>query len=69
MSGRGFEHKQEFLDLEAYFPFDPLILKKSKRIVEHNYIQWESFDDDEEEEEEDEEDGDDEEEDEDEEDD
>ncbi|GMG39837.1 unnamed protein product [Ambrosiozyma monospora] len=58
-SGRGFEHKQEFLDLEAYFPFDPLILKKSKRIVELNYIQWESFDDDEEEEEEEDEDDDD----------
>lgn len=39
-----FESKQEFLDLEAYFPFDPLMLKKSKQVVECNYIEWQSVD-------------------------
>jgi len=40
-----FERKQEFLDLEAYFPFDPLMLKDSKRIIHKNYIDWQDFDD------------------------
>ena len=40
-----FERKQEFLDLEAYFPFDPLMLKDSKKIIHQNYIDWQDFDD------------------------
>ncbi|VEU23416.1 DEKNAAC104653 [Brettanomyces naardenensis] len=40
-----FESKQEFLDLEAYFPFDPLMLTHSKKIVNTNYIEWQSLDD------------------------
>lgn len=35
-----FFSKQEFLDLVAYFPFDPLILKKCLKIVKENYIEW-----------------------------
>ena len=35
-----FKQKQEFLDLEAYFPFDPLVLPISKSIVAPNYIEW-----------------------------
>lgn len=35
-----FRQKQEFLDLEAYFPFDPLVLPRSKTIVEQKYIEW-----------------------------
>ncbi|ODV83337.1 hypothetical protein CANARDRAFT_187929, partial [[Candida] arabinofermentans NRRL YB-2248] len=45
-NGGKFESKQEFLDLEAYFPFDPLMLKKSKKVVNENYIEWKSIDDD-----------------------
>ncbi|KAG7880059.1 hypothetical protein KL937_002943 [Ogataea polymorpha] len=44
-AGSVFESKQEFLDLEAYFPFDPLILKRSKELVEEHYVEWESIDD------------------------
>ncbi|KAG2736339.1 hypothetical protein G9P44_000429 [Scheffersomyces stipitis] len=35
-----FKQKQEFLDLEAYFPFDPLVLPSSKKIVSKNYVEW-----------------------------
>lgn len=35
-----FRHKQEFLDLEAYFPFDPLVLPASKKIISQNYVEW-----------------------------
>ena len=35
-----FKQKQEFLDLEAYFPFDPLVLPLSKRIVRVNFVEW-----------------------------
>lgn len=35
-----FNQKQEFLDLEAYFPFDPLVLPNSKKIINPNYIEW-----------------------------
>ncbi|KAH3668575.1 hypothetical protein OGAPHI_002329 [Ogataea philodendri] len=44
-SGAAFESKQEFLDLEAYFPFDPLILKRCKELIEEQYVEWESIDD------------------------
>lgn len=35
-----FRHKQEFLDLEAYFPFDPLVLPASKKLITKNYVEW-----------------------------
>lgn len=35
-----FRHKQEFLDFEAYFPFDPLVLPTCKKIISKNYIEW-----------------------------
>lgn len=35
-----FRHKQEFLDLEAYFPFDPVVLPVSKKIIDKNYVEW-----------------------------
>lgn len=35
-----FRHKQEFLDLEAYFPFDPMVLPQCKKLVKENYIEW-----------------------------
>ncbi|KAK6454625.1 RNA polymerase I-specific transcription initiation factor RRN3 [Scheffersomyces xylosifermentans] len=35
-----FKSKQEFLDLEAYFPFDPLVLPFCKKIVSKNYVEW-----------------------------
>ncbi|CAI5756773.1 unnamed protein product [Candida verbasci] len=35
-----FKQKQEFLDLEAYFPFDPLVLPNSKKIISDNYVEW-----------------------------
>lgn len=35
-----FRHKQEFLDLEAYFPFDPMVLPVCKKIIKENYIEW-----------------------------
>ncbi|KAK6204452.1 RNA polymerase I-specific transcription initiation factor RRN3 [Scheffersomyces amazonensis] len=37
-----FRQKQEFLDLEAYFPFDPLVLPSSKKIVSKWYVDWSS---------------------------
>ncbi|KAI5951992.1 RRN3 [Candida jiufengensis] len=35
-----FKQKQEFLDLEAYFPFDPLVLPNTKKAVSKNYVEW-----------------------------
>ncbi|WEJ95844.1 DNA independent RNA polymerase I transcription factor [Yamadazyma tenuis] len=35
-----FKQKQEFLDLEGYFPFDPLVLPLSKKLITSNYIEW-----------------------------
>lgn len=35
-----FKQKQEFLDLEAYFPFDPLVLPLSKQVISKNYVEW-----------------------------
>ncbi|RLV93675.1 RNA polymerase I-specific transcription initiation factor RRN3 [Spathaspora sp. JA1] len=35
-----FKQKQEFLDLEAYFPFDPMVLPMSKKIINKNYVEW-----------------------------
>lgn len=35
-----FKQKQEFLDLEAYFPFDPLVLPTCKVLIGENYIEW-----------------------------
>lgn len=35
-----FKQKQEFLDLEAYFPFDPLVLPMCKKLVGQNYVEW-----------------------------
>ena len=35
-----FKQKQEFLDLEAYFPFDPLVLPSCKQIVAKNFVEW-----------------------------
>lgn len=35
-----FKQKQEFLDLEAYFPFDPIVLPTSKKIISQNYVEW-----------------------------
>ncbi|CCE82184.1 Piso0_001896 [Millerozyma farinosa CBS 7064] len=43
-STTNFRQKQEFLDLEAYFPFDPLVLPQCKEIVGRNYIEWSSVD-------------------------
>lgn len=40
-----FKQKQEFLDLEAYFPFDPLVLPSCKKIVAKNYVEWHNGDD------------------------
>lgn len=35
-----FKLKQEFLDLEAYFPFDPIVLPNSKVLIGPNYVEW-----------------------------
>lgn len=35
-----FRHKQEFLDLEAYFPYDPLVLPISKKFISNAYVEW-----------------------------
>lgn len=35
-----FKQKQEFLDLEAYFPFDPLVLPMCKKLIGENYVEW-----------------------------
>lgn len=32
--------KQQFVDLEGYFPFDPLFLKDAKKHLEGLYIEW-----------------------------
>lgn len=48
---------QEFLDRIAFFPFDPLLLKKSRQIVETSYVQWDGGDDEDDENESDLEDG------------
>lgn len=40
LSVGNFRQKQEFLDLEAYFPFDPLVLPQSKSIIGLQYIEW-----------------------------
>ncbi|KAH3679684.1 hypothetical protein WICMUC_000781 [Wickerhamomyces mucosus] len=32
--------KQQFIDLEGYFPFDPLFLKTSKKFLQNYYIEW-----------------------------
>ncbi|ODV61958.1 rDNA-binding RNA polymerase I transcriptional factor [Ascoidea rubescens DSM 1968] len=38
-----FYSKQEFLDLVAYFPFDPIPLKESKKMIQDEYIEWEQI--------------------------
>ncbi len=38
--GHIFTKKHEFIDLEAYFPFDPLVLKKTKLIIKDVYLEW-----------------------------
>lgn len=35
-----FHLKQEFLDLEAYFPYDPLVLPISKSLISTSYVEW-----------------------------
>ncbi|KAM9924801.1 hypothetical protein OXX59_004295 [Metschnikowia pulcherrima] len=35
-----FRHKQEFLDLEAYFPYDPMVLPNCKKLISVNYVEW-----------------------------
>lgn len=35
-----FKLKQEFLDLEAYFPFDPIVLPNCKEIIAPVYVEW-----------------------------
>lgn len=35
-----FLRKQEFLDLEAYFPFDPLVLPELKEVINKWYVEW-----------------------------
>lgn len=35
--------KQQFVDLEGYFPFDPLFLKNSKKFLKSYYIEWSSI--------------------------
>ncbi|CAM9012675.1 unnamed protein product [Wickerhamomyces anomalus] len=35
--------KQQFVDLEGYFPFDPLFLKNSKKFLKDYYIEWSSI--------------------------
>lgn len=32
--------KQQFVDLEGYFPFDPLFLKSSKKFIKQYYVEW-----------------------------
>lgn len=39
---------QELLDLEAWFPFDPLLLPRCKSRVKHLYVEWEEEDGDDE---------------------
>lgn len=35
-----FKQKQEFLDLQGYFPFDPLVLPSTKSKINKKYIEW-----------------------------
>jgi RNA polymerase I-specific transcription initiation factor RRN3 len=35
--------KQQFVDLEGYFPFDPLFLKNAKKYLDGLYIEWSSI--------------------------
>lgn len=32
--------RQQFIDLQSYFPFDPLFLKQYKSMMKENYIEW-----------------------------
>ncbi|KAL6942874.1 hypothetical protein ACO0RG_001838 [Hanseniaspora osmophila] len=32
--------RQQFIDLQSYFPYDPLFLKKYKRLMHDFYIEW-----------------------------
>ncbi|CAB4257134.1 similar to Saccharomyces cerevisiae YKL125W RRN3 Protein required for transcription of rDNA by RNA polymerase I [Maudiozyma barnettii] len=32
--------RQQFIDLQSYFPFDPLFLKNYKKMVQEYYIEW-----------------------------
>lgn len=32
--------RQQFIDLQSYFPYDPLILERSKEIMKEYYIEW-----------------------------
>ncbi|GMM27349.1 rDNA-binding RNA polymerase I transcriptional factor [Martiniozyma asiatica (nom. inval.)] len=32
---------QELLDLESWFPFDPVLLKKTRQIIVDRYVEWE----------------------------
>lgn len=34
--------RQQFIDLQSYFPFDPLFLKNYKHMVQEYYIEWSS---------------------------
>ncbi|KAK9322160.1 RNA polymerase I-specific transcription initiation factor RRN3-domain-containing protein [Lipomyces orientalis] len=36
----GVFQKMGMKQLEGYFPFDPLVLKKTRRLVEENYVTW-----------------------------
>ncbi|ANZ77370.1 BA75_04554T0 [Komagataella pastoris] len=36
--------KQEFSDLAAYFPFDPLFLRRTAKFISPNYIEWDNHD-------------------------
>lgn len=35
-----FFSKQQFVDLVAYFPFDPLLLRHCSKVIQPNYIEW-----------------------------
>lgn len=44
----GLNHQQiNINDLNGYFPFDPLMLKKSKKIIKENYLDWSDVQEDE----------------------
>jgi len=32
--------RQQFIDLQSYFPYDPLFLKKYKKVMQEFYIEW-----------------------------
>jgi RNA polymerase I-specific transcription initiation factor RRN3 len=36
--------KQQFIDLEGYFPFDPLFLKQTKSLLKEFYVEWKNTD-------------------------